>query len=178
MSRVLLEGVTLRFGAVQVVHGVDIDVQQGEFVTLLGPSGCGKTSTLRMIAGLQNNSGGRISIGGEAVSDPVANVFVQPERRHLGMVFQSYAIWPHMSVFDNVAYPLKVRGHPRAEIDDRVQAALRLVSMQDYARRPAPALSGGQQQRVAIARALVGEPAVLLLDEPLSNLDAKLRLQM
>jgi iron(III) transport system ATP-binding protein len=147
-------------------------------VTLLGPSGCGKTTTLRMVAGLEQNTGGLISIHDEVVSDAAKHYFLAPERRRLGMVFQSYAIWPHMTVFDNVAYPLQVRRRSAAEIRERVRNALRSVEMEDYAERPAPALSGGQQQRVAIARALVFEPRVLLLDEPLSNLDARLRTQM
>ena len=178
MSGVTLEAISLRFGAVEVVSDLSLCVQPGEFVTLLGPSGCGKTSTLRMIAGLQHNSAGRVRVGDALVSDARAGVFVPPEARHLGMVFQSYAIWPHMTVFDNVAYPLRVRRQPRARIAEQVASVLRLVDMQAYAQRPATALSGGQQQRVAIARALVAEPAVLLLDEPLSNLDAKLRTQM
>jgi iron(III) transport system ATP-binding protein len=178
MSNVVLEKVSRSFGNFVAVDGVDLRVSEGEFVTLLGPSGCGKTTTLRMVAGLEQNSGGRISIGNEVVSDAARGVFVPSERRRLGMVFQSYAIWPHMTVFENVAYPLRVRRKSAAEIRDLVARALRLVEMQDFAERPAPALSGGQQQRVAIARALVFEPKVLLLDEPLSNLDAKLRLQM
>jgi iron(III) transport system ATP-binding protein len=178
MSNVVLEKVSRNFGEFAAVSGVDLRVNEGEFVTLLGPSGCGKTTTLRMVAGLEQNSEGRISIGGELVSDAARGVFVPSERRRLGMVFQSYAIWPHMSVFDNVAYPLRVRRRPNAEVRDLVTRTLRLVEMERYAERPAPALSGGQQQRVAIARALVFEPKVLLLDEPLSNLDAKLRLQM
>src|SRR6185369_10530249 len=143
-----------------------------------GPSGCGKTTTLRMVAGLERNDTGSIVIGGRLVSDAATGLFVPPDHRKLGMVFQSYAIWPHMTVFDNVAYPLSVRHAPRAEIRDKVMKALALVEMERYADRPAPALSGGQQQRVAIARALVFEPEVLLLDEPLSNLDARLRAQM
>ena len=178
MSNVVLEKVSRKFGDFTAVSAVDLAVKEGEFVTLLGPSGCGKTTTLRMVAGLEQNTGGRISIGGRLVSDAGRGLFVPAEHRALGMVFQSYAIWPHMTVFDNVAYPLRVRRMGRSEIRDRVLEALRLVEMADYADRPAPALSGGQQQRVAIARALVFEPALLLLDEPLSNLDARLRAQM
>ena len=178
MSDVVLEKVSRHFGDFIAVNDVDLRVAQGEFVTLLGPSGCGKTTTLRMVAGLEQNTGGRISIDNEVVSDAASRVFVPSERRRLGMVFQSYAIWPHMTVFENVAYPLRVRRRPTEEIRDRVLKTLRLVEMESFAERPAPALSGGQQQRVAIARALVFEPKVLLLDEPLSNLDAKLRLQM
>jgi spermidine/putrescine transport system ATP-binding protein len=178
MSDVVLEKVSRHFGDFVAVSDVDLRVAEGEFVTLLGPSGCGKTTTLRMVAGLEQNTGGRISIDNEIVSDAASRVFVPSERRRLGMVFQSYAIWPHMTVFENVAYPLRVRRRPADEIRDRVMKTLRLVEMESFAERPAPALSGGQQQRVAIARALVFEPKVLLLDEPLSNLDAKLRLQM
>jgi iron(III) transport system ATP-binding protein len=178
MSDVVLEKVSRHFGDFIAVNDVDLRVAEGEFVTLLGPSGCGKTTTLRMVAGLEQNTGGRISIDNEIVSDAASRVFVPSERRRLGMVFQSYAIWPHMTVFENVAYPLRVRRRPADEIRDRVMKTLRLVEMESFAERPAPALSGGQQQRVAIARALVFEPKVLLLDEPLSNLDAKLRLQM
>jgi iron(III) transport system ATP-binding protein len=178
MSNVVLEKVSRKFGDFVAVSDVDLRVSEGEFVTLLGPSGCGKTTTLRMVAGLEQNTGGRISIDNEIVNDAASRIFVPSERRRLGMVFQSYAIWPHMTVFENVAYPLRVRRRPAAEIRDLVLRALRLVEMERFAERPAPALSGGQQQRVAIARALVFEPKVLLLDEPLSNLDARLRLQM
>jgi iron(III) transport system ATP-binding protein len=178
MSDVLLDQVSRSFGSFAAVDRLDLAVSQGEFLTLLGPSGCGKTTTLRMVAGLEQPTAGRIGIGGEMVSDAGNGIFVPPERRRLGMVFQSYAIWPHMTVFDNVAYPLTVRRRPAAEIRERVTTALRLVEMEAFAERPAPALSGGQQQRVAVARALVFEPKVLLLDEPLSNLDARLRLQM
>jgi iron(III) transport system ATP-binding protein len=178
MPAVTLNGVGRHFGALKAVDAVDLAVEHGEFVTLLGPSGCGKTTTLRMVAGLEQNDTGSIAIGGRVVSDAGARLFVPPDQRKLGMVFQSYAIWPHMTVFDNVAYPLSVRHVPKVEIKQRVMTALRLVEMEAYAERPAPALSGGQQQRVAIARALVFEPEVLLLDEPLSNLDARLRTQM
>ena len=178
MPSVSLNGVGRHFAEVKAVDGVDLTIDHGEFVTLLGSSGCGKTTTLRMVAGLERNDTGSIVIGGRVVSDSAAGLFVPPDLRKLGMVFQSYAIWPHMTVFDNVAYPLSVRHVAKAEIRERVMAALRLVEMERYADRPAPALSGGQQQRVAIARALVFEPEVLLLDEPLSNLDARLRAQM
>jgi iron(III) transport system ATP-binding protein len=172
-----IEGVTRRFGDVTAVDQVDLAIKEGEFVTLLGPSGCGKTTTLRMVAGLEHNDGGRISIGERVVSDAAKRLFVPPDHRNIGMVFQSYAIWPHMTVFDNVAYPLRIRRRSAAEVKTKVDWALQLVEMSAFAERPAPQLSGGQQQRVAIARALVFEPEVLLLDEPLSNLDAKLRVQ-
>jgi iron(III) transport system ATP-binding protein len=174
----LIENVSRVFGDVAAVDDVSLRVESGEFVTLLGPSGCGKTTTLRMVAGLEQNTAGRIRIGDTIVSDAAKSLFVAPDRRALGMVFQSYAIWPHMTVFDNVAYPLRVRRRAKAEIETKVKAALQLVEMGKFADRPAPQLSGGQQQRVAIARALVFEPHVLLLDEPLSNLDARLRAQM
>jgi iron(III) transport system ATP-binding protein len=177
MSAISLQNISRHFGEFAAVDGVDLEAATGEFLTLLGPSGCGKTTTLRMVAGLEQNTGGRIVIGDEVVSDAERGFFMPPERRQLGMVFQSYAIWPHMTVFDNVAYPLRIRRRPKDEIQQRVMKALKLVEMDPFASRPAPALSGGQQQRVAIARALVFEPRVLLLDEPLSNLDARLRTQ-
>ena len=177
MQGILLESVSRRFGDTYAVDGIDLKVEKSEFVTLLGPSGCGKTTTLRMVAGLEENDGGRIRIGDRVVSDRKARIFVPPDHRRLGMVFQSYAIWPHMTVAENVGYPLRIRRRPAAEVKAKVTEALRLVEMEAFADRPAPMLSGGQQQRVAIARALVFEPDVLLLDEPLSNLDAKLRTQ-
>src|ERR1700753_2749614 len=166
MSDVLLEKVSRHFGDFIAVDDVDLRVAQGEFVTLLGPSGCGKTTTLRMVAGLEQNTGGRISIDNEVVSDAAARLFVPSERRDVGMVFQSYAIWPHMTVFENVAYPLQCRKIASAEIRRRVRAGLQLVEIEAYEERPATLLSGGQQQRVALARAMVMEPAVMLLDEP------------
>ena len=165
-------------GGVRAVDGVDFEVPKGSLVTLLGPSGCGKTTSLRCIAGLEDPTGGTIEIGDRVVFDAAAKVLLPPNKRRIGMVFQSYAIWPHMTVFDNVAYPLRSTKVAKAEIKDRVMAALELVGLAALAPRRAPNLSGGQQQRVALARALVAEPEVLLLDEPLSNLDAKLRESM
>jgi iron(III) transport system ATP-binding protein len=170
--------VSKAFGSVRAVDEVSLEAEEGTFLILLGPSGCGKTTTLRMIAGLERNDGGRIQIGERVMSSPEERVFVPPERRNIGMVFQSYAIWPHMTVFDNVAYPLRIRKSPVDEIRKRVMETLALLSMDGLAERQATALSGGQQQRVAIARALVFEPSLLLMDEPLSNLDAQLREQM
>jgi len=164
-------------GAVHAVRGIDIRVAEGEFYTLLGPSGCGKTTTLRCIAGLETPSAGEITIDGVTVYSAARGMSVPTHRRDIGMVFQSYAIWPHMSVFQNAAFPLQeMRPRPdRATIRARVREALALVQLEGLEDRPAPFLSGGQQQRLALARALVREPKVLLLDEPLSNLDAKLR---
>jgi len=167
-------------GLVQAVKGIDFEIPPGGFFTILGPSGCGKTTTLRCVAGLERPSSGSISIGGRVVADAKQGIHLQAFRRDIGMVFQSYAIWPHMDVFRNVAYPLQV-AKPRvgrADIEAKVMEALRLVGMEKMARRPATDLSGGQQQRVAFARAIVRQPKLLLLDEPLSNLDSKLREQM
>lgn len=164
-------------GKVGAVEGVDFEVAAGEVFALLGPSGCGKTTTLRCIAGLEVPDAGEIRIGERVLFSDTAKLIVPIHKRGVGMVFQSYAIWPHMTVYDNVAFPL-VRGGfrvPKAEVKKRVLKALDLVQLEGFADRPAPLLSGGQQQRVALARALVYEPEVLLLDEPLSNLDAKLR---
>jgi iron(III) transport system ATP-binding protein len=160
------------------VDGVSFEVPAGEIVVLLGPSGCGKTTTLRCVAGLEQPTGGTISIGGRVVTSPAAGVFVPPRLRNIGMVFQSYAVWPHMTVQQNVIYPLKQRGAAKAEAMRRVAEALELVGLADYAERPVVSLSGGQMQRVALARSMVYRPQLLLLDEPLSNLDAKLRLRL
>jgi iron(III) transport system ATP-binding protein len=164
-------------GTVHAVRGVNIKVERGQFYTMLGPSGCGKTTTLRCLAGLERPSSAEISIDGQVVFSSERNVMIPPYKRDIGMVFQSYAIWPHMDVFENVAFPLREmrRRFSRAEIREKVMRALELVQLTGYEGRPAPFLSGGQQQRLALARALVREPTVLLLDEPLSNLDAKLR---
>jgi iron(III) transport system ATP-binding protein len=161
-----------------VVDGVTFTIEEGKFYTLLGPSGCGKTTTLRCIAGLEKSNGGTIVIAGNTVSQHHPTRFVKPNNRNLGMVFQSYAIWPHMTVFDNVAFPLRAdrkSGVPRSEIKKRVTEALETVQLESFATRLATRLSGGQQQRLALARALVRRPSLLLLDEPLSNLDSSLR---
>jgi len=160
------------------VQNLSLDVHDGEIVTLLGPSGCGKTTTLRMVAGLETPDTGDIYFGDQAVVVSSRRFSLPPNKRNVGMVFQSYAIWPHMTVAQNVAFPLKARRIPKREITERVQRALDLVGLSGFESRPGPLLSGGQQQRVAFARALVTEPRVLLLDEPFSNLDAKLREQM
>ncbi len=166
-------GIGKSFGGRPVVQDVSLSVQEGEFVVILGPSGCGKTTTLRMIAGLERPDCGSITIGGTVMSGP--GRFVRPERRGIGMVFQSYAIWPHMNVFENAGYPLRVRRVAAAERQRKVEAALELVGLGGLGGQRATALSGGQMQRVALARALVADPALLLFDEPLSNLDLKLR---
>ena len=166
---------TKRFDKVEAVSDVSFTVSRGDMISLLGPSGCGKTTTLRCIAGLETPNEGRITIGGMTVADPDGGIEIPPERRAIGMVFQSYAIWPHMNVFQNVAFPLKLKKMNRSEVQDRVENTLNLVGLGQFSDRPATDLSGGQQQRVALARALVPEPQLVLFDEPLSNLDAKLR---
>ncbi len=166
---------------VRAVDGVNLSIGNGQLLTLLGPSGCGKTTTLRCLAGLERPDSGRIVIGDVTVFDSQQRIFVPPSDRGIGMVFQSYAIWPHMSVFENVAFPLRVsraRRYSAVEIKDKVRGALEMVRLAGFERRASTQLSGGQQQRLALARGLVHQPKVLLLDEPLSNLDAKLREQM
>jgi ABC-type Fe3+/spermidine/putrescine transport system ATPase subunit len=176
MSNVAIRGLVKRYGNVTAVDGIDLEIAEGEFVVLLGPSGCGKTTTLRCIAGLEDVSGGTISMGDQVVSAP--DRAVPPEKRGIGMVFQSYAIWPHMSVAQNIAFGLELKKLPGAEVTARVDRTLELVGLAGYGARSVSQLSGGQQQRVALARAVVLEPRVLLFDEPLSNLDAKLRERM
>lgn len=178
MAMVQLRSVSKHFDGVAAVNDVSLDVPDGSLVSFLGPSGCGKTTTLRCIAGLERNDGGTISIGDKTVSEAERNVYLEPSRRDIGMVFQSYAIWPHMTVGENVSYPLKVKRLPKTEISERVERALALVDLTGLIDRGATKLSGGQQQRVALARAVVADPGLLLLDEPLSNLDAKLRDRM
>jgi iron(III) transport system ATP-binding protein len=160
------------------IDGVSFGVPAGEIVVLLGPSGCGKTTTLRCVAGLEHPTSGEISIAGRVVSSPERGILVPPRARNLGMVFQSYAVWPHMTVRQNVVYPLKHRKLSRSDARRKVDEALELVGLSEYAERPVVALSGGQMQRVALARSIVYRPQLLLLDEPLSNLDAKLRLRL
>jgi len=176
VSKLSLRGVTRRFGSVTAVEAFDLDLSSGEFVSLLGPSGCGKTTTLRMIAGFLAPSEGTIEMDGRVISSPASSL--PPEKRGMSMIFQSYAIWPNMTVAENVAFGLQVRRRPRAEIQARVDEILDVVQMKALAARYPQELSGGQQQRVALARAIVVQPAVLLLDEPLSNLDANLREEM
>ena len=178
MSEVRIEHVFKRFGSVTAVNDFNLVVKDGEFVSILGPSGCGKTTTLRMIAGFERATEGEIYIGEQCVSSSIKGSFAPPEKRDIGMVFQSYAVWPHMTVAENVGYPLKIHKVDKTERERRVQEMLELVHLGEYGKRYPNQLSGGQQQRVALARALVAEPGLLLLDEPLSNLDAKLRESM
>ncbi len=176
MATVTLKGLTKKFGDAAAIDGLDLDIGDGEFVSLLGPSGCGKTTTLRLLAGFLSPDAGEIRVNQKVISSP--SVLIPPERRHMSMIFQSYAVWPHMTVFQNVAYGLKLKKLPGAEIEKKVERMLRLVHLDTLASRYPAELSGGQQQRVALARSLVVEPEILLLDEPLSNLDANLREEM
>ena len=175
-AKLVLEDIAKAFGGVQAVRGISLEIPEGALVSFLGPSGCGKTTSLRIVAGLEAPTAGRVLVDGRVLSD--ARAVVPPERRGMGMVFQSYAVWPHMTVFDNVAFGLRLRRLAREVILQKVQTVLALVNMGEYAARYPTQLSGGQQQRVALARALATEPAILLLDEPLSNLDALLREKM
>jgi len=176
MARVQLNNLNKTYGqgpkAVAVIHGISADIVDGEFVVMVGPSGCGKSTLLRMVAGLEEVTSGEIVIGERVVND------LEPKQRDIAMVFQNYALYPHMSVYDNMAYGLRIRGLPKAEIDARVQKAAAILELEALLRRTPRQLSGGQRQRVAMGRAIVREPAVFLFDEPLSNLDAKLRVQM
>jgi iron(III) transport system ATP-binding protein len=178
MSFLRIQNLYKTFDRVVAVNRINLEVAEGEFFTLLGSSGCGKTTTLRMVGGLEKPDDGAIHLGDQCLVAPQKNLFIKPEKRNMGMVFQSYALWPHMTVFENVSYPLRLRGIKGREAEKKVAEVLGLVGLAGLEERPAPALSGGQQQRVALARALVFSPKVLLLDEPLSNLDAQLREEM
>ncbi|MCR4427713.1 MAG: ABC transporter ATP-binding protein, partial [Firmicutes bacterium] len=178
MAEVKLDDITVRYGSKTAIDHFSLHVRDGECLTLLGPSPCGKTTVLRAIAGLAKPDAGEVSIGGTVVASKNRRVFLPPEKRNVGVVFQDYAVWPHMTVEENVSYPLKKRRFPRAEMRNRVDGALEQVRMAQYAKRLPYQLSGGQQQRVALARALVATQDVVLLDEPLCNLDANLREEM
>src|SRR5690349_24519727 len=172
MARVELRNVTKEYAGNEVIHGIDLQVADGEFIVIVGPSGCGKSTLLRMVAGLEAITGGEIVIGERVVNR------LEPKDRDIAMVFQNYALYPHMSVFDNMAYGLRIRGLSKRDIDERVKRAADILELEPLLARTPRQLSGGQRQRVAMGRAIVREPAVFLFDEPLSNLDAKLRVQM
>ena len=172
MAEVNLRNVYKSFGANEVIHGINCDIRDGEFIVILGPSGCGKSTLLRMVAGLEKISAGEVAIDGRVVND------LEPSERDVAMVFQNYALYPHMTVFNNMAYGLKIRRMPKVEINQRVRAAAEILELTDFLERKPRQLSGGQRQRVAMGRCIVREPKVFLFDEPLSNLDAKLRVQM
>ncbi|MFA4647052.1 ABC transporter ATP-binding protein [Pyrococcus kukulkanii] len=178
MAEVKLVNVWKIFGGFAAVKDLTLEVRDGEFLVLLGPSGCGKTTTLRMIAGLEEPSKGRIIIGDKVVADAEKGVFIPPKERDVAMVFQSYALYPHMTVYDNIAFPLKLRKLPKQEIDRRVKEVAEMLGLTELLKRKPRELSGGQRQRVALGRAIVRKPKVFLMDEPLSNLDAKLRVKM
>ncbi|MGH6806926.1 MAG: ABC transporter ATP-binding protein, partial [Ensifer adhaerens] len=175
MADLILDNLSINYGSYKAVSEVSLTIPKGEFLTLLGPSGCGKSTTLFAISGLNHATSGAIRMGDRVLFDGKSGTVVPPEQRNIGLVFQSYALWPHMSVAENLAFPLRLRKISRAEQDKRIKEALELVEMAKFAERYPFELSGGQQQRVALARALVYRPGLLLLDEPLSNLDAKLR---
>lgn len=172
MANVTIKDVIKRYGNAQVMHGVSVDIKDGEFVVLVGPSGCGKSTLLRMLAGLEEISDGTISIGERVVND------IPPKERDIAMVFQSYALYPHKTVYDNIGFPLKMAKRPASEIDEKVTKAAAILDLTKYLKRYPKELSGGQRQRVAMGRAIVRDPQVFLFDEPLSNLDAKLRVTM
>ena len=172
MSGVTLSNIAKKYGEVQVIHGIDLEVKDGEFCVFVGPSGCGKSTLLRMVAGLEDTTGGAISIGARDVTR------VDPARRGVAMVFQTYALYPHMTVQENMGFGLRMNGYPKAEIAQKVAEASRILKLDDYLKRKPAALSGGQRQRVSIGRAIVRGPEVFLFDEPLSNLDAELRVEM
>ncbi|HTD02657.1 sn-glycerol-3-phosphate ABC transporter ATP-binding protein UgpC [Undibacterium sp.] len=172
MAAVQLKGIFKQYGDTQVVHGIDLDIADGEFVVLVGPSGCGKSTLMRMIAGLESISGGDFYIAGQRAND------LPPQQRNIAMVFQSYALYPHMTVYDNIAFGPKLRKEPESSYRPRIEAAAKMLNLLPYLDRLPKALSGGQRQRVAMGRAVVREPELFLFDEPLSNLDAKLRVQM
>ena len=178
MSKIVLTGINKYYGTNRVLKDVDLTIEDGEFMTLLGPSGCGKTTTLRVIAGLEKPQSGSIVMDGKRIVNAAESFFAPPAKRGLNLVFQSYALWPHMTVFDNVAFGLRVKHTPKDEIKKLVESALSRMQIGEYAGRYPSELSGGQQQRVAIARAIASPVELLLLDEPLSNLDAKLRVDM
>ncbi|MCL1787178.1 MAG: ABC transporter ATP-binding protein [Defluviitaleaceae bacterium] len=178
MSGIVIQNVNKYYGKNHVLKDLDLTIQDGEFMTLLGPSGCGKTTTLRVIAGLENPQTGTLTIGGKPIVNVNEALYEAPGNRELNLVFQSYALWPHMTVYQNVAFGLETKGVPKAEAKSRVENVLKRLQIHEFVHRYPAELSGGQQQRVAIARAIVTEPKILLLDEPLSNLDARLRIEM
>ena len=178
MGQILLNGIVKSYGKEVVVKNLDLTVEPGEFLTILGPSGCGKTTTLRMIAGLEEPDEGIIKLDDRVVFSRNDGVVIPPEARHLGLIFQSYALWPHMTVAKNITLALKEQKISKDEISNRLKNALEMVQLTGYAERYPSELSGGQQQRVAVARLIALRPTILLMDEPLSNLDAKLRTEM
>ena len=178
MSRIELKHIEKYYGSNHVLKDLNLTIEDGDFMTLLGPSGCGKTTTLRVISGLERPQGGIMTIDGREAINAENAFFLEPSKRGLNLVFQSYALWPHMTVYDNISFGLKIQKLSKAEVDKRVHESLRMMRIDEFARRYPNELSGGQQQRVAIARAVASNPRLLLLDEPLSNLDARLRIDM